>query len=48
MVVQIICVGYNHKMRILLDMIISKIGDFEVRPDRFSVIKVIYKVDIFS
>jgi insulysin len=36
---EIICVGYNHKMRILLDMIISKIGDFEVRPDRFSVIK---------
>ncbi|KAJ4789664.1 Insulinase (Peptidase family M16) family protein [Rhynchospora pubera] len=36
---EIICVGYNHKMRVLLDKIISKIDDFEVRPDRFSVIK---------
>lgn len=33
-------VGYNHKLRILLETVIEKIANFEVKPDRFSVIKV--------
>ncbi|XP_020092240.1 insulin-degrading enzyme-like 1, peroxisomal isoform X3 [Ananas comosus] len=36
---QVILVGYNHKMRILLETIVGKMRDFEVKPDRFSVIK---------
>ncbi|PPD87363.1 hypothetical protein GOBAR_DD15698 [Gossypium barbadense] len=32
-------VGYNHKLRILLETIVDKIAKFEVKPDRFSVIK---------
>eukprot|EP00262_Sarcandra_glabra_P011671 TRINITY_DN2852_c0_g1_i1.p1 TRINITY_DN2852_c0_g1~~TRINITY_DN2852_c0_g1_i1.p1 ORF type:complete len:582 (+),score=98.14 TRINITY_DN2852_c0_g1_i1:31-1746(+) len=36
---QVIVVGYNHKMRILLETIIGKISQFEVKPERFSVIK---------
>ncbi|XP_058072919.1 insulin-degrading enzyme-like 1, peroxisomal isoform X2 [Magnolia sinica] len=36
---QVIVVGYNHKMRILLETIIGKIAQFEVKPDRFAVIK---------
>ncbi|KFK34996.1 hypothetical protein AALP_AA5G220700 [Arabis alpina] len=32
-------VGFNHKLRILLEAIIQKIAKFEVKPDRFSVIK---------
>ncbi|KAJ4782768.1 Insulinase (Peptidase family M16) family protein [Rhynchospora pubera] len=36
---EVICLGFSHKMRVLLDMIISNINSFEVRPDRFSVIK---------
>ncbi|KAH7661783.1 insulysin protein [Dioscorea alata] len=36
---QVYVVGYNHKLRILLEMIISKIKQFEVKLDRFSVIK---------
>ncbi|XAR69465.1 Insulysin [Bertholletia excelsa] len=31
--------GYNHKLRILLEKIIEKIAKFEVKPDRFAVIK---------
>ncbi|WOK97143.1 insulin-degrading enzyme-like 1, peroxisomal isoform X2 [Canna indica] len=31
--------GYNDKMRILLETIIGRIEQFEVKPDRFSVIK---------
>ncbi|CAF2059199.1 unnamed protein product [Brassica oleracea var. botrytis] len=31
--------GFNHKLRILLEIIIQKIANFEVKPDRFSVIK---------
>ncbi|XP_010523876.1 PREDICTED: insulin-degrading enzyme-like 1, peroxisomal [Tarenaya hassleriana] len=31
--------GYNHKLRILLETIVEKIANFEVKPDRFSVIK---------
>lgn len=33
--------GYNHKLRILLETIIDKVVKFEVKPDRFYVIKVI-------
>ncbi|KAG1368760.1 Insulin-degrading enzyme-like 1, peroxisomal [Cocos nucifera] len=36
---QVIVVGYNHKMSILLETIIGKIKQFEVKPDRFAVIK---------
>ncbi|KAI5682884.1 hypothetical protein M9H77_04112 [Catharanthus roseus] len=36
---QVTVVGYNHKLRILLDTVIEKIAKFEVKPDRFSVIK---------
>ncbi|KAJ8449849.1 hypothetical protein Cgig2_001505 [Carnegiea gigantea] len=32
-------VGYNHKLRILLDTIVDKIVKFEVRPDRFAITK---------
>ncbi|KAG7561203.1 Metalloenzyme LuxS/M16 peptidase-like [Arabidopsis thaliana x Arabidopsis arenosa] len=32
-------VGFNHKLRILLEAVIQKIANFEVKPDRFSVIK---------
>uniref|UniRef100_A0A1J3JW63 Zinc-metallopeptidase, peroxisomal n=2 Tax=Noccaea caerulescens TaxID=107243 RepID=A0A1J3JW63_NOCCA len=32
-------VGFNHKLRILLEAVIQKIARFEVKPDRFSVIK---------
>ncbi|RDX69871.1 Insulin-degrading enzyme-like 1, peroxisomal, partial [Mucuna pruriens] len=31
--------GYNHKLRILLETIVQKIATFEVKTDRFSVIK---------
>ncbi|KAL0724770.1 hypothetical protein Bca4012_039369 [Brassica carinata] len=31
--------GFNHKLRILLEAVIQKISTFEVKPDRFSVIK---------
>ncbi|XP_024935321.1 insulin-degrading enzyme-like 1, peroxisomal isoform X2 [Ziziphus jujuba] len=36
---QVTLIGYNHKLRILLETIIAKIAQFKVRPDRFSVIK---------
>ncbi|ONK75239.1 uncharacterized protein A4U43_C03F14810 [Asparagus officinalis] len=36
---QVIVVGYNHKMRILLETIVLKLHQFEVKPDRFAVIK---------
>ncbi|CAL9246037.1 unnamed protein product [Arabidopsis halleri] len=32
-------VGFNHKLRVLLEAVIQKIANFEVKPDRFSVIK---------
>ncbi|KAG7561204.1 Metalloenzyme LuxS/M16 peptidase-like [Arabidopsis thaliana x Arabidopsis arenosa] len=32
-------VGFNHKLRILLEAVIQKIANFEVKPDRFSVVK---------
>uniref|UniRef100_A0A1J3K221 Zinc-metallopeptidase, peroxisomal n=1 Tax=Noccaea caerulescens TaxID=107243 RepID=A0A1J3K221_NOCCA len=31
--------GFIHKLRILLETVIQKIANFEVKPDRFSVIK---------
>ncbi|KAL9232570.1 hypothetical protein vseg_007669 [Gypsophila vaccaria] len=36
---QVTVVGYNHKLRNLLDMVVDKIVKFEVKPDRFAVIK---------
>ncbi|KAM7505463.1 hypothetical protein LguiB_004367 [Lonicera macranthoides] len=36
---QVSVVGYNHKLRILLERVIEKIANFEVKLDRFSVIK---------
>lgn len=33
-------VGYNDKMRILLEAIVGRIEQFEVKPDRFFVMKV--------
>lgn len=33
-------VGYNDKMRTLLATVVGKIAEFEVKSDRFSVIKV--------
>jgi len=35
--------GYNHKLRILLETIVEKIAAFEVKTDRFSVIKVLHQ-----
>jgi insulysin len=32
-------VGYNDKMRTLLETVIGKVTEFEVKPDRFFVIK---------
>lgn len=36
---QVTLLGYNHKLRILLETIVAKIVTFEVKTDRFSVIK---------
>uniref|UniRef100_A0A0D9X0K9 Peptidase M16 N-terminal domain-containing protein n=1 Tax=Leersia perrieri TaxID=77586 RepID=A0A0D9X0K9_9ORYZ len=36
---QITMIGYNDKMRILLETVIGKIAEFEVKVDRFAVIK---------
>ncbi|XP_057520818.1 insulin-degrading enzyme-like 1, peroxisomal [Amaranthus tricolor] len=36
---EVTVVGYNHKLRVLLDTIIDTIVKFEVRADRFAVIK---------
>ncbi|XP_008222126.1 PREDICTED: insulin-degrading enzyme-like 1, peroxisomal [Prunus mume] len=36
---QVTLVGYNHKLRILLETVVEKIASFEVKADRFSVIK---------
>lgn len=35
--------GYYHKLRVLLDTILKAMADFTVKPERFSVIKVIMK-----
>ncbi|XP_024189601.1 insulin-degrading enzyme-like 1, peroxisomal [Rosa chinensis] len=36
---QVTLVGYNHKLRILLETVVEKIASFKVKADRFSVIK---------
>ncbi|KAF5193472.1 Insulin-degrading enzyme-like [Thalictrum thalictroides] len=36
---QVIVVGYNHKLRILVNTVLEKIADFKVKSDRFYVIK---------
>nr|GMD41758.1 insulin-degrading enzyme-like 1, peroxisomal [Ipomoea batatas] len=36
---QVTVFGYNHKLRVLLEAVIEKIAKFEVKPDRFCVIK---------
>ncbi|CAJ1911887.1 unnamed protein product [Sphenostylis stenocarpa] len=36
---QVTLLGYNHKLRILLETIVEQIATFEVKTDRFSVIK---------
>ncbi|GKV32543.1 hypothetical protein SLEP1_g41139 [Rubroshorea leprosula] len=36
---EVTLVGYNHKLQILLETVVDKIAKFEVKPDRFSVIK---------
>ncbi|CAN1125048.1 Insulin-degrading enzyme-like 1, peroxisomal [Linum perenne] len=36
---QVTVLGYNHKLRILLETVMEKIATFEVNPDRFIVIK---------
>ncbi|CAI0374959.1 unnamed protein product [Linum tenue] len=36
---QVTVLGYNHKLRILLETVIEKIATFKVDPDRFAVIK---------
>ncbi|KAK3446693.1 hypothetical protein EUGRSUZ_A02355 [Eucalyptus grandis] len=42
---QVTVVGYNHKLRILLEKIIEKIATFKVRPERFAVIKEVVTKD---
>lgn len=36
--------GYNHKLRVLLDTVLKAMADFTVKPERFSVIKVIMEI----
>ncbi|KAK4404869.1 Insulin-degrading enzyme-like 1, peroxisomal [Sesamum angolense] len=36
---QVTVVGYNHKLKILLETVVHRIANFEVKPDRFAVIK---------
>ncbi|CAL1352436.1 unnamed protein product [Linum trigynum] len=36
---QVTMVGYNHKLRVLLETVVKKVATFEVKPDRFVVIK---------
>ncbi|GFP92228.1 zinc-metallopeptidase peroxisomal [Phtheirospermum japonicum] len=36
---QVTVLGYNHKLKILLDTVINQIANFEVKPERFAVIK---------
>ncbi|XP_071716303.1 insulin-degrading enzyme-like 1, peroxisomal [Rutidosis leptorrhynchoides] len=40
---QVILTGYNHKLKILLETVIEKIATFEVKTDRFYVIKELVK-----
>lgn len=37
---QLTLFGYNDKLRVLLEAVIEKVAKFEVKPDRFSVVKV--------
>lgn len=37
---QLTLIGYNDKLRVLLEAVVEKIVKFEVKEDRFSVIKV--------
>lgn len=37
--------GFNHKLRILLEAVIQKMANFQVKPDRFSVVKVYLLID---
>ncbi|KAL9295316.1 Insulin-degrading enzyme-like 2 [Arabidopsis thaliana] len=37
---QLSLTGFNHKLRILLEAVIQKMANFQVKPDRFSVVKV--------
>lgn len=39
--VQVSLGGYNHKLRILLETVLEQIAKFEVKPERFFVIKVL-------
>lgn len=39
---QVMVAGYNHKLKILLDKIIDSIVSFQVKNERFAVIKVGY------
>lgn len=41
--VQVSLGGYNHKLRILLETVLEQIAKFEVKPERFFVIKVLTK-----
>lgn len=36
---EVILLGYNHKLKVLLETVIDRIANFTVKPDRFSVIK---------
>ncbi|OMO71324.1 hypothetical protein CCACVL1_18291, partial [Corchorus capsularis] len=40
--------GYNHKLNILLRTVIDKIANFEVKPERFSIIKEMITKDIWN
>ncbi|KAF8043973.1 hypothetical protein BT93_A2068 [Corymbia citriodora subsp. variegata] len=42
---QVTVAGYSHKLRILLEKVIEKIATFEVRPERFAVIKEVVTKD---
>lgn len=47
-VLKVVISGYNDKMRILMERIVSNIAKFEVKSNRFSVIKVIHKHTSFD
>ncbi|XP_022766682.1 insulin-degrading enzyme-like 1, peroxisomal isoform X2 [Durio zibethinus] len=40
--------GYNDKVNILLETVIDKIANFEVKPDKFSIIKEMITKDIYN
>ncbi|XP_022766679.1 insulin-degrading enzyme-like 1, peroxisomal isoform X2 [Durio zibethinus] len=45
---QVTLCGYNDKVNILLEIVIDKIANFEVKPDRFSIIKEMITKDIYN